>query len=197
MFKCKPRSIRTGSLALAERSRLKWTWLELFRFWRDRRGIAGIEFALVAGTLSILMLNVVEIGRYAYIRMQVDNAAQMGAQSAWKTCDQTKLPATINCPDLSAAVLAAIGSTSLGDNIRLQGSVSEGYYCVTSANGLEYVADATHRPTDCSAIGEAGAQPGSYVKINVAYSYKPWFRDLTVAQLFGDAIAGTAYMRML
>ncbi|MFC4172918.1 TadE/TadG family type IV pilus assembly protein [Microvirga sp. GCM10011540] len=197
MFRCEPRCKGSGERAAAGCRHPCSTRRERYGLWRDCRGVAGIEFALVAGTLSVLMLNVVEIGRYAYIRMQVENAAQVGAQAAWRACDQTRLPATINCPNLNAAVLASIGSTSLGDSIKLQNPPSEGYYCVTNADVLQRVADVTNRPADCSAVGEAGAQPGNYIKIDVTYSYKPWFLDLTVAQLFGDGITGTAYMRLL
>ena len=67
-------------------------------FWNDHRGVAGIEFALVAGALCILLLNGIEVARYAYTVMQVQNAAQIGAQAAWKACDPTKeLPATTKC----------------------------------------------------------------------------------------------------
>ena len=65
----------------------------------DHRGVAGIEFALVAGVLCILLINGIEIARYAYTAMQVQNAAQIGAQSAWKACDPNKeLPGNNQLP---------------------------------------------------------------------------------------------------
>ena len=94
-------------------------------------GAAGIEFALVAGTLCLIMLNAFDVANYIYKRMQVENAAQMGAQAAWKTCDPTMLPATKLCAGLNTAVTAAVQSTSLGQGVTLEpGSLSEGYFCL-------------------------------------------------------------------
>jgi Flp pilus assembly protein TadG len=129
--------------------------------WNDHRGVAGIEFALVAGVLCILLMNGIEIARYAYTIMQVQNAAQVGAQSAWKACDPNKeLPATIKCPALNAAVSAAIKSTTLGASVTLANAPVERYYCLNSANAL--IPDGGialgSKPSNCSSI--AGAQAG-------------------------------------
>src|SRR5579864_3990207 len=61
------------------------------RFWgftkilRDRRGVAAIEFAIVAGFISVGALNTADVVMYARDRMEVENATEMGAQAAWKT----------------------------------------------------------------------------------------------------------------
>src|SRR5690242_4453321 len=100
-------------------------------FGRDRRGTAAIEFAFFASFLSIATLNVAEVSIYIFQRMQVENATQMAAQAAWKTCDTSQLPATTNCSGLTAAVTSSVRSTSLGSRVQLvSGSPSEGYYCV-------------------------------------------------------------------
>ena len=62
------------------------------RFRANRRGSAAVEFALVATMLAVATVNVADIAIYSYQQMQVEDAAQMGAQAAWKTCDETKLP---------------------------------------------------------------------------------------------------------
>ncbi|MBF9235454.1 TadE/TadG family type IV pilus assembly protein [Microvirga alba] len=164
--------------------------------------MAGIEFALVAGVLCFLLLNGIEVARYAYIVMQVQNAAQVGAQSAWKACDPTKeLPAKILCPGLSAAIARAIKSTSLGDGVTLQpNSPSEAYYCLNNTNAL--IPDGGiplgSKPTDCNTIAGAQAgQPGDYIKVDVTYAYRPLFLDFTVGRFFDKTIAKTTYMRLL
>src|SRR5215471_14129081 len=104
---------------------------------RDRRGAAAIEFAMCAGFLSVAVLNAADVSIYLYQRMEVENATEMGAQAAWKTCPMTQLPATVNCAGLNSAVTQAVQSTSLGTHVTLQsGSPSEGYYCVNSSNAL-------------------------------------------------------------
>src|SRR5260370_36905629 len=116
--------------------------------------------------------------------MEVANAAEMGEQAAWKTCDTTKLPATTNCAGLKSAMTAAIQATSLGQNVSLvQGSPAEGYYCVDSSNALERVSDVSNKPSDCSAVGMSSLHPADYIQVQVTYSYPPMFLDLPVANL--------------
>ncbi|KFG70790.1 TadE family protein [Microvirga sp. BSC39] len=160
--------------------------------------MAGTEFALVAGALCLIMLNAFDVANYIYKRMQVENAAQMGAQAAWKTCDPTKLPATKLCVGLGASVTAAAQGTSLGNGVTLPpGFLSEGYFCLDVSGALKPVGTLDARPVDCSATAMPHLQPGNYISVSVTYSYKPVFADLTVARFFGTTIQSTSYMRLL
>ena len=131
----------------------------------DQRGVSAIEFSLFAGMLSVGLLNTVDISLYVYKRMEVENATQMGAQAAWKTCDTNKLPATVNCPGLTSAISSAVHSTSLGTKISLQsGSPEEKYYCLNSSGALESVGNvSSSKPSDCSSVGMASLQPTDYI----------------------------------
>src|SRR6266702_3493739 len=53
-------------------------------FCEDRRGVVAVEFAGAAMFLVLGLLNAVDVGYYTYQRMEVENAAQVGAQTAWK-----------------------------------------------------------------------------------------------------------------
>jgi Flp pilus assembly protein TadG len=170
----------------------------MLKDWRkDCRGVAGVEFALVGGFLCLAVVNVADIGIYLYKRMNVENAALVGAMSALKACDATVLPATVKCPGLNAAVTAAIQSTSLGTAVTLSGSVSEGYYCVNSSNALQYVSSVASKPADCTAAGMPALQPADYVQVAVTFSYTPIFSGISVASLFPTPITKTAMVRML
>jgi|SRR6266851_1419955 len=163
----------------------------------DQRGVAAIEFALFGGLISVAMLNMTDISVYIYQRMQVEYATEVGAQAAWKTCDSTKLPATTNCSGLTNALQNAVGSTSLGTRVSLQsGSPSEGYYCVNSSNALQYMSDVSAKPTDCSAAGKPGLQPGDYITVQTTFSYAPLFPGITVTGAFTTPITKTAWMRL-
>jgi Flp pilus assembly protein TadG len=163
----------------------------------DRRGVAAIEFAIFAGLLSIGMLNVTDLAVYVYQRMQVEYATQAGAQAAWHTCNTNQLPATNNCSGLSNAVQNAVKSTSLGTRVTLQsGSPSEGYYCVNGSGVLQYMSDVNNKPTDCSAAGAAGVQPGDYIKISTTFAYAPLFPGVTVAGVLATPITRIALMRL-
>ena len=164
----------------------------------DTWASAAIEFAGTAGLLSVGLLNAVDVGYYMYQRMQVENAAQVGAQAAWKTCPQSLLPATLNCAGLNAAITAAIHSTSLGTAVGLAaGYPAEGYYCVNASNLLQSVGSLQNRPTDCSATGNATTTPGDYIQVRVSYSYSPLFPGITVMSATGiSAITMTSWMRL-
>src|SRR5579863_9586669 len=102
------------------------------RFGRDARGVAGVEFAFIAMFVLGAIINVVDVANYAFLRLQVDAAAQAGAQIAWTKCYDvtTMLPATQNCAALNDALTAAIQGTSLGSQVTLsQSPPAEAYYC--------------------------------------------------------------------
>jgi Flp pilus assembly protein TadG len=168
------------------------------RLGRDTRGSSAVEFALVAGMLVVALLNAVDIGYYAYVRMEVENAAEMGAQAALKTCDLTKLPATTACSGLATAVVTAIHTTSLGTAVALQAqSPSEGYYCLNASNALQLVGSLNAKPADCSAAGNPALQPGDYLQVAVSYAYSPLFPGVSVMSALGiGAITMNSWMRM-
>jgi Flp pilus assembly protein TadG len=167
-------------------------------FAHDRRGTAAIEFAFFVGFLSVATMNVAEISVYIFQRMQVQNAAQMAVQAAWKTCNTSALlPATTNCSGLNTALTNSVQSTALGSRVQLEsGSPSEGYYCVTSQNVLQYMSSVDNKPVNCSAVGNAAAQPADYITIQATFNYAPMFSGLTVGGLFPTTIQQTTTMRL-
>ena len=130
-------------------------------FGADARGVAGIEFGITGILLVIGLLNAVDVGYYAYQRMEVENAAENGSQAAWKNCNNlttTLLPATVNCQPpntaitLSAMITAAIQNTTLGTAVSLaSGYPAEDYYCVNASNALILQGSVSSPPTACSA----------------------------------------------
>ena len=165
--------------------------------WVDQRGVAAIEFGFFAIFLSFALANVTDVSIYVYQRMQVDNATQVAAQAALKTCS-SKLPATTSCTGLTTAVNNALGSTSLGASVSLiSGSPSEGYYCVNSSNALQLVNAVTSpKPADCTAAGTPSLQPGDYIQVQTTFSYTPLFGRLSVASAFATPITSSAMLRL-
>jgi Flp pilus assembly protein TadG len=166
----------------------------------DIRGTAAIEFAFGSLVLVLGVLNAIDMGYYEYQRMEVEYAAQVGAQTAWKSCSDTshQLPATVNCTGLTTAITTAIQSTSLGANVSLaSGSPTEGYYCAQTSGALESVGSLSAKPTDCSAAGSPGVNPGDYIQVGVTYPYSPMFPGITVMGASGiSSISKTAWMRL-
>jgi len=163
----------------------------------DERGVAAIEFALIAGVLAVGMLNALDLARYAYQRMEVQNASQMGAQAAWNSCDVAYLPASLNCPSLTSAVTSAVQSTSLGTSVTLKaGSPTEGYYCLNASNAIVYVSNVSSKPTNCSSVGNAAAAPSDYIKVETSFTYAPLFGGLSVGSLLPTSITAMSIMRL-
>jgi Flp pilus assembly protein TadG len=166
--------------------------------WADQRGVAAIEFGVFSILLFASLANVTDVSIYIYQRMEVENATEVAAQAALKTCSSSStLPATINCPNLLTAVTTAMQSTSLGTAITLQnGSPSEGYYCINTGGALQFVSSVATRPADCTAAGMPALQPGDYITIQTTFTYTPIFAKLSVAAAFPSPITRSAMLRL-
>jgi Flp pilus assembly protein TadG len=168
----------------------------LRRFGRDRRGVAAVESALITSVFTVALFNAIDVGRYAYVLMETEQATQAGAQAAFVTCDASHVPATTSCPDLSSAVTAAIHGTSLGTAVSLKGAVGEGYYCLNAAGSLVRASDVSSKPSDCSAYGSSAIAPVLYLQVNTTYAYQPMFGSFSIAKNFPTPVTKTAWMRM-
>jgi Flp pilus assembly protein TadG len=175
----------------------------LGRYLRKESGAAAAELAIVLPILTIPLLNVVDLGVYAYQQMQLENAAVAGAEAVRSFCNSsTKKPATIKCTGYATAVTTAIQSTSLGSGVSQVGSLSEAYYCTTTAGVLVQVAAASATPAaTCSTYtgyqwSSASAAPSDYVQVSVSYSYTPVFRGLSVTSFFPQSITKTTWSRL-
>jgi Flp pilus assembly protein TadG len=164
--------------------------------WADRRGVAAIELGIFASFLALALANVTDASIYIYQRMQVENATEVAAQAALKTCS-TQLPATTNCPGLSTAMQNALQSTSLGTSVTfVTGFPKEGYYCINSSNALQYVSDVSSKPADCTAAGTPALQPGDYIQVQTSFSFQPFFPGFSIASTFATPINRTAILRL-
>jgi Flp pilus assembly protein TadG len=164
----------------------------------DKRGLAAIEFALIGGTLIFGLFNMIDFGRYLYAKMEVQNAAQMGVQLVWNTCNTPNLPATTACANESVALTTGVQSTSLGTAVTVvSGYPTEGWYCVNGSGALVSVAAiTTAKPADCTAAGVAANQPADYFVVQTTYTYAPLFTAFSVANVLPTPITSTNYMRM-
>lgn len=166
------------------------------RLRRSEDGVAAIEMSLVAAMFCFGLLNVAELSRYAFSSMEDTTATQMGVAAALATCDVAHLPATVNCANLSTAVTTALQGTSLGDQVTLDGQISEGYYCVSDTGVLTSVGGPTSPPADCSGANNTSARPALYLKLSTSYTYTPMFGDVTVVGALPHQLTRTAWTRM-
>jgi Flp pilus assembly pilin Flp len=167
------------------------------RFGADERGVAAVEMALVGSLLAVALMNMAEVGRYAYLSTEVGAASQAGAQVILTTCDSLHTPVTLQCPDALNAIKTAATGTSLGTDLQIKTPLDEAWYCLKDDGTLKFEALANNKPDDCSDIGAPQQRPEVYVQVTAVYTYKPMFPGLTLAQTFPAQIARTAWMRVL
>jgi Flp pilus assembly protein TadG len=164
----------------------------LVRYLHDEHGAAAAETAIFVLVLAPIALNLVDLGVYVYKRMQVENAAQAGAQAAWATCTKPPASAT-NCPYIASAVTAAVQGTSLGTAVTWSNSPAStdaGYYCPDGTNNAFVTSSSGATCTN------TGASAGYYVKITVSYPFAPVFSGFSVASLLPTPITRTTWMRL-
>ena len=171
------------------------------RYKRDARGAAAAELALVLPLLTIPTLNVIDLASYFYDKMELDNAAQAAAQSAWATCasSSANLPATVNCSGLSNAATTAAQSTGLGTGITVT-SKTENFYCLDNSSPSKLVTVGTFptaKPADCTSVGgSASDTPGDYILIQTSYTFTPIFSAVSITSALTSPITRTAWMRL-
>lgn len=171
------------------------------RWWTEEAGAAAAEFAMFIVFLVPLLLNLIDLGYYVYVRMQVENAAQSGAQAAWANCSKDPASAT-NCPNLSTAVTSAVQSTNLGTGVTWTNSANMWsgtppgvtFYCPNSATNSLVQQNA--KTPACSSTTSTGTAPGTYAKISVSYTFTPIFSGATIASLLPATITSTTYQRL-
>ena len=78
------------------------------RLWRDRRGVAALEFALIAPALFLLTVGIIDVGRMMWTASTLDHAAREGARYATVRGAQSVQPT--NAAEVQAFVVdRAIG----------------------------------------------------------------------------------------
>lgn len=172
--------------------------MELRSFLADARAVAAAEMALILPIVSVLFLNVADATTYIYSRMQVDLAAQEAVGLARAKCDTAaKLPATVNCSGLQAAMQAAAQATSLGAAVTIN-TASAAWYCSNSASELVQVAAINSTPpANCSGVlAGSTAKPGEYLSVTASYTFAPIFAAASIAASLPSNIQRTAWIRM-
>lgn len=141
--------------------RTAFSKLNLRRTWRplrdlmqamrdDRRGVAAIEFAIMVPTLIMMTVCTVDLGMGIYTNMQVQDAAQAGAQYAMVHGFDTN--------SISTVVSNATGQSGIS------ASPAPVQYC-----GCATAAGVTN--VTCGAACPAGAVSGTYVQVSTQATY--------------------------
>lgn len=125
------------------------------RLWRAEDGVSAIEFAVVAGILSLLLLGICDFGLGFWEQMQVANAARAGAESAIKN--------GYNATNIQTAVTNA---TNL-QGVQATPAPSSSCGCPDATSGVS--------AATCGAGCPDGSTAGTFVTVNAQVSYQTLF----------------------
>jgi Flp pilus assembly protein TadG len=114
------------------------------------RGVVAIEFAIVAIVLVVLMVCTVDLGMGFYRKMQVQNAAQAGAQyAAARGFAESSITNAVTAASSFSGISASPAPTQ---------------FCGCPSNtGVTSVS--------CSATCTGGSAPGNYVSVSAQGTY--------------------------
>ncbi|MBP2314989.1 TadE/TadG family type IV pilus assembly protein [Azospirillum soli] len=119
------------------------------RFWRDRRGAAGVEFALTAPILIAIFAVAIDLGRAIYDDMSLASAARAGVQYARARPD-----------DIAGAKATALG----GGGLSAEAAVETATFCECPSGEA---ADCTDSCPDGPLF--------TFVSVSVSQPYRPIF----------------------
>jgi Flp pilus assembly protein TadG len=147
-------------------------------FAKEQSGAAAVEMAIWLFILVVPLMNIIDLGLYVFQNMEVENAAQMAAQSAWAECGQQLQPASTKCPGFATALQRGARSTTLASSISVGSTEDE--YCVNADGDLE----------------KSCTPSAYYLVVTTTYNYAPMFAPVSVASLFPSPIVRTTWRRM-
>jgi Flp pilus assembly protein TadG len=121
----------------------------------DTSGAAGVEFALMAPALIVLLIGAVDVGDLAYQKAQVSAAANAGALYA------------IHNGGGSTSNIATAASSATPITLSATPTVSTLYYCVGGDGTLTAAASAG------ASCGAGKPVAGTYIQVTTQATYKP------------------------
>jgi Flp pilus assembly protein TadG len=129
---------------------------------RSESGDSLVELALLLPILTMLLVGTVDLGRLAYMSIEVANAARAGVQygqqnsSTWSNVGAMETAATNDAPDLVGASNGNLTAVAT-------------YWC-QCADGTGVVPSCSPGPTSCPSTHRV-----DYVKVVTTATYKAWF----------------------
>lgn len=160
------------------------------RFWRDIRGVAASEFALILPVMMVLMLGSVEVGNALLLHRKVTSATQTGADLAAQATalDDADIANLFEAMD---AILAPFPTEPAG--IILQSVVDDDGSTVIDWIDVQGGGGGAGAAGDELDVPDGLVLPGASVIVaQVSYDYTPVFADLIVNSF---TISDTAYLR--
>jgi Flp pilus assembly protein TadG len=136
-------------------------------FGSDRRGLAALEFALIAPVLLIILGGVSDFGLVMVGRSRLANGVAQGVQLALSTG-----PAATGAA-ISSAVRGGASRAGLAETVSVTVS-GPACYCITGSPATLGTKSALSAGNTCTSTCPAPSTgPGAFVIITASYTYQP------------------------
>jgi Flp pilus assembly protein TadG len=174
----------------------------LARWRKDSRGVAAVEFALLAPIMGVILAGAIDFGGVVFVRFGVENAVSAGANFA--IVNAAKADAT-NGTTLANNISAIVASSGYGSNSVV---VNNGPTATYSSNtitpsGTASNANSCYCPSiasstvtwgsaaTCGSACAGGGVAGKFVRISATRNYTPFFFN------YGIVTGGTITVRVM
>jgi Flp pilus assembly protein TadG len=181
--------------------------LSASRFLRDTRGVSGIEFALVAPVLTLMMVGVIDIGGMVSTKLDLNASistaaayAQMNAANVTSTNGAT-LASTLSLivanargpswADSDVVVNNGPGSSVAAGHRSPRGSGSQADFCYCPLKTGSTVNWGVNRSCNAACPTGSGAIAGKFVSLTATRQFTPIFFRSLAAQLSSTALVQT------
>ncbi len=173
------------------------SWRRALGLWRrDRRGVAAVEFAMVAPIFCAMLAAAVDFGGVLHTKFELDSAVSAGANYAMVNASE----ATASSGATLAGVVSTIVATSQGagwanDSVVVNNGPSSSMASGTSSTGGTAAnANNCYCPTVsastvtwgssavCGSACSGGGIAGKFVQISASHVYTPMFSSYGLVQ---------------
>jgi Flp pilus assembly protein TadG len=141
---------------------------------QDKRGAAAVEFGFMIPLLSLMVVSVTDIGLSVYRKMQVENAAQAGAQYA--------ITRGFDTSGVSSAVTSATNSAVI-----VASPVPAQFCGCPTSTGINSVS--------CGTVCVGGAKAGTYAKVSAQATYSTLINYQVVEPTYTHTAVSTARLQ--
>ncbi|MDB5545288.1 MAG: pilus assembly protein [Hyphomicrobiales bacterium] len=177
------------------------------RFLRDTRGVSGVEFALVAPVLTVMMVGVIDIGGMvstkldlnasistaaAYAQMNAANVSSTGGASLASTLSLIVAHARgPSWADADVVVNNGPGSSVAAGNRSPRGTASQADFCYCPLKSGTTVTWGVNRSCNAACPAGGGGIAGKFVSLTATRQFTPIFFRSLAAQMSSTALVQT------
>lgn len=169
-------------------------------FLGDRSGVAAVEFALIAPTLILVLVGLIDLGGMIYTRFQLDAALNAGANYAMVNAASVNSTSGAGLASTLAGLVSS-GQTTNGNNSSItvnSGPTASSSGGTVTTGGTASAADSCYCPTGaasssvtwgtaqtCGATCTGGGYAGKFVLLSASVNYSPIFSGYGIVSASG------------